>query len=926
MMLLYAWHLVTRNRRRTGTYLFGLALAVGLFAGILFFVDATARQMTATALAPVRLDIIAHATKADVDTIPFAPVAVRQRGIRAAAPVVAADFVKAQVPGRAQTSPLGRMFALGPEYLATFDIVQISSGSFEPQGAMVSEAMATTLHIAVGDTVQLTFAGVARPVALPVTGIVSMDSADPLFATLTEAENALIADVVFVDQSWFQRRLRPELQTYALDPATVALPGRIILDPQLHVMIDRALLAADPTLAALQTDALRRTVERTFPGALKAQDNLANAFKTARADVLAAKLLFIFLGLPGVALSAYLAKFAAELFADAQRRELSLLRTRGATPAQLVGIFAWTAVLLALTGSALGLLIGAGALLVAAGGQAASALNPFGPGFDWRLFGASAGVAFLAGLALTFLAAFVPTAGALRQEITQERRTVQRQARPPFWKRAYLDVLALAAAAAILAVTQLNGGFKPTGNEGSAITLSFYIFLAPFFAWVGATLLVLRLVEAGLRRGAEPLASAYRGPFGEIGTVAGRSIARRARQVAAATTVIALTLSFGASLALFQHTYAAEKQTDAQYLVGSDLRVTPALNVAPGPEFAESLRVAGVAGVTAVHRDTMALIGSEKNTVYGIDVPSFRQVAYLPDSFFLDGAAPQTLEAMRNHTTDYAMGSAALVLDALAQTPNGVIISFEQAEKYNIQVGDQVLMRLFNRSTGEYHEAQAVTVGLFIYFPTSAQDSDFILNSTFMVQQSGYAPANFFLVKTDGQPATIERAGAAIGARFKNVLPVRVSSTETVLRIDQSSLTALNLGGLGAMERLYAVLVACLGLAIFLLAMVNERQREFGTMRALGANQSHLRRVLFAEAATISGLSLLIGGAVGLLLAWLLIQLLSVIFTIPARGIAFGGADLPLLALAVVVGMVASALISARRLMGLKVVEALREL
>ena len=82
--------------------------------------------------------------------------------------------------------------------------------------------------------------------------------------------------------------------------------------------------------------------------------------------------------------------------------------------------------------------------------------------------------------------------------------------------------------------------------------------------------------------------------------------------------------------------------------------------------------------------DTQGLVGSEKNTVYGIDVPSFRQVAYLPDSFFVDGAAKQTVEAMTNRTTNYAPGSARAVLAALAGTPNGVIISVEQAEKYNI--------------------------------------------------------------------------------------------------------------------------------------------------------------------------------------------------------------------------------------------------
>jgi ABC-type antimicrobial peptide transport system permease subunit len=120
--------------------------------------------------------------------------------------------------------------------------------------------------------------------------------------------------------------------------------------------------------------------------------------------------------------------------------------------------------------------------------------------------------------------------------------------------------------------------------------------------------------------------------------------------------------------------------------------------------------------------------------------------------------------------------------------------------------------------------------------------------------------------------------------------------------------------------------VTSVGLAIFLLAMINERQREFGAMRALGANLGHLRRFLFTEAATIGGLSLVIGALVGVGLAFMLVLLLGVIFTIPAYGLSVPTLELLTLTILVIVGMVASALISARRLSTLKVVDALREL
>lgn len=925
MTFQYAWRLVTRNPARSTAYLFGLALAVGLFAGILFFVDATAREMTATALAPVKLDIVAHGTKPDVNVASTITQIEAQRGVRLAEPVIAADFTSAVKVGGLQPSPSGRMFALQPSYFQRLDLLQISEGKFAASGMMVSEAMAIAQGLRVGDRVQVSFSPISKTLELPVTGIVNMDNGEALFSTANEAENAILADVVFVDMSWFQSNLQTPLATFAANAAAPA-PGAIILDPQVHVGIDRNLLPTDPTLAALHTESLRRSVERQFPGQLKATDNLSKAFKTAQADVLSAKILFIFLGLPGVALAAYLAKFAAELFADAQRRELGLLRTRGTTPAQIVGIIAATSIFLAIAGSLIGVIFGLLTLLVSAGRQALAVLNPFAPGFDWASFATSAFVAFVAGLLLTFLASFVPSFAAMRREITQERRAARRVETAPFWKRIYLDVILLVAAAIVLAVTEYNGGFKLKGAEGAAVQLSFYIFLAPFFVWIGVILLTLRLVEGGLQRAATQVAAGYRRLFGEIGEVAGKSVARRAARISAATAVIALTLSFGISLALFQQTYSSEKRLDAQYIVGADIRFTPALNTPQLPEFANKLQIPGVQNVTAVVRDTQALVGWEKNTVYGIDVASFRQTAYLPDSFFTDGAAQQTINAMTNRTTNYAPGSAKQVLDALASTPAGVIISVEQAEKYNILVGDTVLLRLYNRVTNEYHDVQAKTVGLFIYFPTSAQDSDFILNRDFMTRNSGNPAVDYFLLKTDGNVRTIQQVTDQLTTQYKGVMPVRVQNTETVIKTESSSLTSLNLGGLGAMERLYTLFVTSLGLGIFLLAMINERRREFGAMRALGANLGHLRRFLFTEAATIGGLSLGIGAIVGIGLAYLLVMLLGVIFTIPAQHIAWPMLQLGLLTVLVIAGMTISTFFSARRLATLKVVEALREL
>jgi ABC-type antimicrobial peptide transport system permease subunit len=361
------------------------------------------------------------------------------------------------------------------------------------------------------------------------------------------------------------------------------------------------------------------------------------------------------------------------------------------------------------------------------------------------------------------------------------------------------------------------------------------------------------------------------------------------------------------SLLLFGQTYATEKRLDSQYVVGSDLRVTPALTTPQTADFAQQLANRKVAAVTGITRDTQALIGAEKQVVYGINVAEFRKVSYSPDAFF---------ETSANAT-----------FDALASTPNGVIVSRELADRFNIQLNDPVLMQLYNRTTLQYSNIQAVAVGFFTQLATSSQDSDFILNRDFMVKSSGYGYMDFFLVKTtDGGSTTIDTVRNAYVSQFAKTLPIRIQDLNTVINADAKSLTALNLNGLQTTEIVYTLLVVSLGLAEFLLAMINEWRREFGAMRALGTALWQLRQFIFAEAMTIGVLSLGIGLALGIALAQLLVLLLRIVFTVPTGNTIYPFGELAGLCAAVIIGMSLSTLLSTRRLNRLKIIEALREL
>ena len=88
-------------------------------------------------------------------------------------------------------------------------------------------------------------------------------------------------------------------------------------------------------------------------------NNLTDAIEGVKSDILWAKILVVFLAGPGILLAAYLSRYSTLRLIAAQRRELALLRSRGATPNQVVALLTATSATIALIGVFLGLGVGA---------------------------------------------------------------------------------------------------------------------------------------------------------------------------------------------------------------------------------------------------------------------------------------------------------------------------------------------------------------------------------------------------------------------------------------------------------------------------------------------------------------------------------------------------------------------------------------
>ena len=224
---------------------------------------------------------------------------------------------------------------MNADYFKKLSLVGFTSGGFSPDGAVISEASSISRGIKVGGLDRSQLPGNRASLAASGYRHRRYERTQLLSFRRERRRRTLSWPMsVFVDLAKFH------VMHFGSPVAS-----------SIHILLDRSLFPPDPARTALRVATLGRSIERTFPGALKVQDELSAVLKTAQADSLSAKILFIFLGFPGVVLAAYLASFSSRPFAAGRKRELGLLRTRGAGFSTILGITALNSLFLAIAAS-----------------------------------------------------------------------------------------------------------------------------------------------------------------------------------------------------------------------------------------------------------------------------------------------------------------------------------------------------------------------------------------------------------------------------------------------------------------------------------------------------------------------------------------------------------------------------------------------
>lgn len=557
----------------------------------------------------------------------------------------------------------------------------------------------------------------------------------------------------------------------------------------------------------------------------------------------------------------------------AQRtREFSLLRTLGASRAQVLRSVLTEGLLVGLAGSLVGLVLG---ILMASGLRALfKAIGVDLPSNGTVVAGRTILVSLLVGTLVTLASSVFPAVRATR--VSPIAALSEGAVLPPGRGARWLTPIALVMTVAALVLLAL-GLFGSLGDSSALAAVG----VGAALLFIGIALLSPRLVG--------PLADAVGAPIQRLFGLPGRLARENSVRQPGRTAVTSGALMIGVALVTFAAIFAASANSTIRDAVSNGSKAQAIMQDSTGfggrfsPAVARAVgRVPGVERIAAV-RYARGQVDGKGVTVSGID----------PDAF----AALYETQWVQGSPTTFA-----------GLTPGQAVASKGWAQDHDVAVGDTVTVR-----TATGRPATLRIVGI-----TEDKGNvlrDLTVTNADLARRFGVVQDQFdFIGFAPGADATATKA--RIDALVKATYPQVTVQTNAEFIDSQESQVNQLLGLIYALLFL-AVIVAFFGIVNTLALSISERTRELGMLRAIGTSRRQVRRMIRWEAVIIALIGGILGSVLGILLAALVSRTIDgFIFTVPFSIL------LTVLIIAGILGVIA-AVLPARRASKLDVLEAL---
>ena len=515
-----------------------------------------------------------------------------------------------------------------------------------------------------------------------------------------------------------------------------------------------------------------------------------------------------------------------------RRAEIGIVRALGASSRQVLNAFLLEGAFIGMVGSLLGIPLGRlmARYAVKLMGATVSALYVSSRPGEIALTPWSVALALLVGAGVTLLSAWSPAREAASvapvEAMARARRefTVRLSKTSALWTAA-----ALAFGAAVVSQFPPISGKPVFGYAAALLSVAAGVLAIPAF------------VEFAMRTASRVLS----GLFGVEGLLASRSLTGSLRRtsvlVAALCTAVAMMTAVGIMVGSFRQTVVLWMDSE----LPADLYLRPAGNPAAdqhpiiSPQLTDA--IAALPGIRSVQR----------LRAYEI---SFQGLPATLGSVDLENHPI-------NRTTDFLSGrDTSVVLAELRGSPT-VIVSEPFSYKHHLKRGD-ILQLTLGATLAQFRIAD-------VYYDYGSERGVVLMDRSVLLKYLPDPAASnlaVFVSTPSLVPAAriaIENIASKLGARILIFANADLRS-QAVLIFDRTFAITY------ALEAV-AVLVAILGVAGALLALIIDRRREFGLLRYLGASSGQLRRMILTEAGILGFLANLSGLVLGFFLSLILI-------------------------------------------------------
>jgi putative ABC transport system permease protein len=517
-----------------------------------------------------------------------------------------------------------------------------------------------------------------------------------------------------------------------------------------------------------------------------------------------------------------------------RRSEIGIVRALGAARRDVLAAFLGEAACLGLAGALVGLpmgriMAGGAVKLMAATVESlyvssrpgAIALTPY-----------SLALALVIGVGVAVISALSPAREAMKVSPVDAMAQGRREYIARTYKGRDLAIAAVLAGLAALASRMPAFAGKP-----------FFGYLATILLIAAAAYAMPALVNFISRIAAGVLGKL----FGVEAMLASRSLAASLRRtsvlVGALATAVAMMVSVGFMVGSFRQTVVSWMS----HQLPADLYLRPAGDVAADRHPTISLEltemIAKLPGVAAVDRLRAYQISYDgmPATLASIDLQAVR--AYRHSDFLSGRPTSEVLEQLRGK--------------------NNIIVSEPFTYKHKVKAGDTIMLPL-----GETR-ARFQIVDIFYDYASERghilMDRDVLLK--FLPDETPTNLAVFMAQNAKAEEVRKEIQEAAAGHRIL-IFSNRDLRTEAVRIFDRTFAITY------ALEAV-AVIVAVMGVAGALIALVIDRRRELGLLRFLGASSGQIRKMILVEAGLLGLLANLAGFVLGYFLSLILVFVIN---------------------------------------------------